>query len=108
MSFGTAPLCALEIDGQSSRATATSARSCIYRVTVIDDVPLLVPDVAVIVTEPAFLPVTSPFEFTLATGPSLDCHVKVRPLIVFPSASMPVAVSWTVPFTLMDAEGGET
>jgi hypothetical protein len=75
---------------------------------VIDDVPLLVPDVAVIVTEPAFLPVTSPFEFTLATGPSLDCHVKVRPLIVFPSASMPVAVSWTVPFTLMDAEGGET
>jgi len=55
-----------------------------YRVTVIDDVPLFVPEVAVIVTEPAFFPVTSPLEVTLATGPSLDCHVKVSPLIVFP------------------------
>jgi hypothetical protein len=51
---------------------------------VIDDVPLLPLEVAVIVTEPTFLPVTSPLELTLAVVPSLDCHVKVAVVTVLP------------------------
>jgi hypothetical protein len=57
------------------------------------ELPLFALDVAVIVTVPAFFPVTSPLEFTLATGPSLLDQVKVALLTVFPLASNAVAES---------------
>jgi hypothetical protein len=60
---------------------------------VIVELPLFALDVAVIVTVPAFFPVTSPLEFTLAVGPSLDCHVKVALGTVLPFASNAVAAS---------------
>jgi hypothetical protein len=64
-----------------------------YGVTVIADVPLFVPDVAVIVAVPALLPVTRPLALTDAVAPALDVHMNVKPLIVLPCASFPVAVS---------------
>jgi hypothetical protein len=57
------------------------------------DVPLFPLDVAVIVTVPVFLPVTSPVELTLAVGPSLDCQVNVALGTALPFASVADAVS---------------
>lgn len=50
----------------------------------IADVPLLAFEIAVIVAVPAFLPVTSPPELTVATVPLLVCHVNVAPVTVLP------------------------
>jgi hypothetical protein len=78
-----------------------------YGETVIDDVSLLLPVTAVIVTVPAFLPVTRPLDDTVATWPLLVCHVNAA-AIVFPAASNALAVSCTVPLIAIVAEGGVT
>jgi len=61
--------------------------------------------VALIVAEPATLPVTSPLPFTDATVVFELAHVTVRPLSGFPFESFGVAVSWIVAptSTLADA-----
>ena len=61
--------------------------------------------VAVIVAAPSAKPSATPLGETLATAPSLLCHVTVRPLRGFPSASIGVAVNWALSptGTLVDA-----
>jgi len=53
-------------------------------VTVIADVPDTPDALAVIVAEPAAMPLTTPFEFTVATPALLVDHVTVCPLITLP------------------------
>jgi hypothetical protein len=72
------------------------------------EVPLLALDVAVMVTVPAFLPVTSPEALTLAIGPSLDCQVNVALGTALPCASVADAVSCVVKPTLTDVDAGDT
>jgi hypothetical protein len=60
---------------------------------VIVEVPFFALDVAVIVTVPAFFPLTSPAALTVAVAPSLDCHVKVALGTGLPLASDADAVS---------------
>src|SRR4029077_2765779 len=64
--------------------------------TVMEDVPLLLSDVAVIVAVPAATPVTSPLPFTVATAVLLLAQVTTRPDNGLPLASFGVAVSCTV------------
>jgi hypothetical protein len=61
--------------------------------TVIEDVPLCVSLVAVIVAAPALTAVTRPLEETVATEVFADTHVTARPVSVVPPASRIVAVS---------------
>src|SRR5436190_499229 len=65
-------------------------------VTVMLALPLCPSLVAVIVAEPATLPVTSPLALTVATAVLLLDHAIVRPDSGFPLASFGVAVSCTV------------
>src|SRR5437899_2345974 len=77
-------------------------------VTVIAAVPLCPSLVAVIVAEPAAIPVTRPLALTTAAAVlSLD-HVTARPERVLPFASLGVAVSCTVLPAATLAEAGET
>jgi len=79
-------------------------------VTVIDDVPVFVSLVAVIVMVPGATAVTKPFASTLATVASLEAHVTVRPGRMLLLTSVSVAVSCCVgviPTTRL-AEGGLT
>src|SRR5437016_4956591 len=64
--------------------------------TVMEDVALFPPLVAVMVAVPAATPVTKPLAETVATAPALDDHVTVRPVSVPPAESFSVAASWTV------------
>src|SRR5207249_89044 len=64
-------------------------------VTVMAAVPLCPSLVAVIVAEPATIPVTSPLELTVTTAVLLLDHVIVRPDSALPFASFGVAVSWS-------------
>jgi hypothetical protein len=66
----------------------TGARS-----TMIDDPPVLVSLVAVIVVPPAPTAVTRPFASTVAAAGLLELHVMRRPVSVFPLASLVTAVS---------------
>jgi hypothetical protein len=75
-------------------------------VTVTLDVPLFPELVAVIVAEPAVIPVTSPLEATAAADPSLVDHVTALPVMTFPCASFTVADSEVVPPTAIDAVDG--
>src|SRR5438552_16078281 len=59
-------------------------------------VPLWPSLVAVIVAEPATLPVTSPVPVTVATDVLLLAHVTERPVRMLPLASRRVALSCTV------------
>src|SRR2546423_15525955 len=77
-------------------------------VTVMADVPLFPSLVAVIVAEPAALPVTSPLPLTRATPESLLAQVITRPDKGLPLASLGVAVSCTVCPTGTPAEAGGT
>src|SRR6266568_3950320 len=76
--------------------------------TVTAAVPLFPPAVAVMVAEPAVLPVTSPLALTVATAVPLLAHVTVVPLSGLPAESFGVAVSWTVAPTRIVAELGVT
>lgn len=77
-------------------------------VTVIDAVPFFPSLVAVIVTEPASTPLTSPPPVTVARAGSLLAHVTTRPESAFPFPSREVAVSWTVCPAGTFADGGVT
>jgi hypothetical protein len=52
--------------------------------------------VAVIVVEPADIPVTRPVDEMVATPGALLPHVTERPVSTFPAASLVVAFNWTV------------
>jgi hypothetical protein len=78
-------------------------------VTVIEDVPIFVSLVAVIVTgPPAAIPVTKPVASTVATALLLEDHVTVRPVSTVPFASLATAVSCCVPPTATLAVPGVT
>ena len=70
------------------------------------DVPVLVSEVAVIVTDPLSKVVTSPELFTVASNTLLDDHPTERPVSTLPAASLSVAVSCTVwPAVTLGADG---
>src|SRR5256886_14293904 len=85
----------------TTEATGTS-------VTVTVAVALFPSLVAVMVAEPAALPVTRPLVFTLATLALLLAHVTVRPVSVPPAESLVVALSCNVCPTRIPAVAGET
>jgi len=68
-------------------------------VTVIEEVPVFVSLVAVIVAPPAATPVTRPFASTVAVAELLELHVTVRPVSTLLAASRSVAVSCCVGVT---------
>src|SRR2546429_198844 len=90
-SFGVAVSCAVFPAG--TLAVAGVAGTV---VTVMLAVPLCPSLVAVIVAEPATLPVTSPLELTVATDVLELAHVITRPDKGLPVASLGVAVSCAV------------
>src|SRR6266568_1474913 len=90
-----------ELGATVTEATGTGA-------TVTAAVPLFPPAVAVMVAEPAVLPVTSPLALTVATAVPLLAHVTVAPLSGLPAESFGVAVTWTVAPTRIVAELGVT
>src|SRR5205807_1063801 len=74
--------------------------------TVTAALPVLPSLVAVIVTAPAAVPVTSPVEEMVAVAGALDAHVIVRPESTVPAASFGVAASWTLAPTSTSAVAG--
>src|SRR5690349_20958464 len=76
--------------------------------TVMLAVPLLPSLVAVIVAEPAATPLTRPLLLTVAMVVLLLDQVMLRPVSVFPDASLVVAASCTVAPTLTLAVAGVT
>ena len=68
-------------------------------VTVIEDVPVFVSLVAVIVVLPAPTAVTRPFASTVAAAVLLDVHVTNRPVSTLPFASFVTAVNCCVGVT---------
>ena len=86
--------------------TLTDATGTTTAATVIEAVPLLPSLVAVIVAEPAAIPVTTPVEETVAI-PVLELdHVTVRSVTTLPFATRVVAVNCAVCPTLMvDVDG---
>jgi hypothetical protein len=77
-------------------------------VTVIVADPLAVPDVAVIVAEPAATALTSPLDDTVAIAASLLDQVIGAPEMTFPPASRAVALNVTVWPTVSVCDDGET
>src|SRR2546430_15558236 len=77
-------------------------------VTVIAAVPLWPSLVAVIVAVPPATPVASPLPLTVAAAVLLLAHVTVRPVSVFPAASLVTAASCAVPPTERVADAGLT
>jgi hypothetical protein len=77
-------------------------------VTVTADEPVLLEHVAVMVAEPAAMPLTAPLEFTVAAAELLVDQVIVCPVMTFPSASLTVAVSVVVAPTANEAVEGAT
>jgi hypothetical protein len=76
---------------------------------VIEDVPVLVSLVAVIVTgPPTATPVTRPFASTVATALLLEDHVTKRPVSTLPFPSLVTAVSCCVPPTTTLVVAGVT
>ena len=65
-------------------------------VTVIEDVPVFVSLVAVIVVAPAPTAVTRPLASTVAAAVLLEVHVTTRPVSTLPLASLVTAVSCCV------------
>jgi len=86
--------------------TATDATGT--TVMVIAEVPLFVSLVAVIVADPAAVPVTNPLAFTVATPGVLLDHITVRPESGAPVESFGVAVSCTACPTVALAAAGVT
>jgi len=99
-SFGTAvstcvPPTTIGVVGVESVTLLTGAS-----VTVIEDVPVFVSLVAVIVTgPPTAIPVTRPVVLTVATALLLEDHATMRPVSTFPLTSVSVAVSCCVGVT---------
>src|ERR1041384_330266 len=76
--------------------------------TVMTAMPLLPSLVAVMVAEPALPPVTRPLAFTVATAMLLLDQVMLRPVSVFPDASLVTAESCVVAPTNTLAVAGLT
>jgi len=95
-SFGVAVSCTVlpSFTLADAGVTVTDATGTV--VTVMLAVPLCPSLVAVIVAEPATLPVTSPLELTVATDVLELAHVITRPDKGLPLASFGVAVSCAV------------
>src|SRR6266566_4169140 len=72
----------------------TDATGTLETVTVA--VPLCPSLVAVIIADPAVIPLASPVALTAATAALLLAQVIVRPVRTFPAESLVVAESWTV------------
>ena len=90
LSWLVEPVARLTVAGETvTDATGTNA-------TVIVDVPVVPPDVAVIVAVPGAAAVTSPPEETVATLELFVAQVTVRPVSTFPLASLSVTASWLV------------
>src|SRR6266480_4244648 len=103
-SFGVAVSWSVLPAGTLPEAGLTVTEATGTCTTVMAAVPLCPSLMAVIVAEPATLPVTSPLELTVATVVLLLDHAIVRPDSGLPPASFGVAVSCTVlpSFTLAD------
>ena len=70
---------------------------------------LTVPEVAVIVTDPVAIEVTSPADETVATAALVEDHVTVAPDMVAPPASFTVAARVAVsPIDTKATEVGES
>ena len=70
---------------------------------------LAVPEVAVIVTDPVAIEVTSPADETVATAALVEDHVTVAPDMVVPPASFTVAARVAVsPIDTKATEVGES
>jgi len=111
--FGVASNCAVKdpvwaVNGLFSHASELVLQPGCGACTVTVAVPLCPSLVAVIVTEPAVTPATSPLELTVATEVLLLDQLTARPDSGVPFASFGVAVSCTVPFTRIEAAGGLT
>src|SRR6266702_3080567 len=76
-----------ELGATVTEATGTGA-------TVTAAVPLFPPAVAVMVAEPAVLPVTSPLALTVATAVTLLAHITDVPISGLPAESFGVGVSF--------------
>src|SRR6266849_2577378 len=111
--FGVASNCAVKdpvwaVNGLFSHASELVLQPGCGACTVTVAVPLCPSLVAVIVTEPAVTPATSPLELTVATEVLLLDQLTVRPDNGAPFASRGVAVSCTVPLTWTEAAAGAT
>src|SRR6266511_696027 len=107
-SFGVAVSCAVCPTRMLAVGGLTATEATGTGVTVTPALPLCPSLVAVIVTEPATFPVTSPLVLTVATAVLLLVQPTVRPVRVLPLASFGVAVSCAVCPTRMLAVGGLT
>src|SRR6266550_4154347 len=94
-SFGVAVSWSVLPAGTLPEAGLTVTEATGTCTTVMAAVPLCPSLMAVIVAEPATLPVTSPLELTVATVVLLLDHAIVRPDSGLPAASFGVAVSWS-------------
>src|SRR6266545_4167495 len=95
-SFGIAVSCTVCPTRMLAVAGLTATEATGTWVTVTAALPVFPSLVAVIVTEPATFPVTSPLVLTVATAVLLLVQPTVRPVRVLPLASFGVAVSCTV------------
>src|SRR6266516_1346660 len=92
-SLGVAVNCTLPPAGMLADAGVTVTEATGRCTTVIAEVPLRPSLVAVIVADPATLPVTSPLALTVAAELLLLDQVIDRPVRTLPFASLSVAVS---------------
>ena len=92
-SLGVAVNCRVKPAGTLPEAGATVTDATGTGVTVMAAVPLWPSLVAVIVAGPAATPVASPLPLTVATAVLLLAHVTIRPVSVFPAASLVTAVN---------------
>src|SRR5207247_11230696 len=107
-SFGVAVSCSVCPTSTEAVAALSLPDALPILLTVIAAVPLLPSLVAVIVTDPAATPKTSPLALTVAMAVLLLAHVTVRPDSRLPAESFGVAVSCTVCPTSTEAVAGLT
>src|SRR5207244_1010391 len=113
-SLVTAASCAVPPTERVADAGLTVTDATGTFVTATTAVPLIVPPVPVIAAARAATPVARPLALTVATALLLLAHVTVRPVSVFPAASLVTAVNcWVAPtwrladpgLTVTDATG---
>src|ERR1041384_3775229 len=107
-SLVTAESCCVPVTTTVAVAGLTVTVATGATVTVMAAVPFLPSLVAVIVAEPATLPVTRPVELTVATAVLLLAQVTTRPVSVLPAESFVTTDSCCVLPTLMLADAGLT
>src|SRR5260370_1123951 len=107
-SFGVAISCCVAPTSRLAAAGLTVTLATGTFSTVMADVPLIPSLIAVIVAEPAAMPVTTPLALTVATAGALLDQVTTRPLSVAPAASLVTAESCSVAPTNTLAGAGLT